>query len=250
MSEPIRFAINGYKGRMGRALEAALTAQEQTITTRYEAGDGFDLSNVDVVIDFTTPTATLELLEACASEGLSRAKPLVHIIGTTGLSPEDNERISLLADQVIIVKSGNFSLGINIITGLLRQASALLSPADWDIEIFEAHHKRKVDAPSGTALMLGEAAALGRGQTLADIKVAARDGITGAREDGTIGFSVMRGGGIVGEHAAHLISEEEIITLSHSARDRSLFAKGAVRAALWACGQKAGLYDMQDVLGF
>ena len=250
MSEPIRFAINGYKGRMGQAVEKCLTEAGETITLRLEQGDKLDLSNTDIVIDFSTPEASLEVLEACAAEGLSRPRPLIHVIGSTGLSPEQLERISHLADQVVIIRSGNFSLGVNVIMGLLRQASALLNPSEWDIEITEAHHRRKVDAPSGTALMLGEAAALGRGQRLNEVKVAARDGIIGPREEGTIGFSVIRGGGIVGEHSAILASDEEIITLSHSARDRSLFARGAVRAALWAVNQKEGLYDMQDVLGF
>jgi 4-hydroxy-tetrahydrodipicolinate reductase len=246
----IGFAINGHKGRMGQAVEKCLNDVGETIGLRLEQGDMIDLSTVDVVIDFSTPEASLNVLEACAAEGLSRPKPLIHVIGSTGFAPEQLERISHLADQVVIIRSGNFSLGINVIMGLLRQASALLSPADWDIEIHEAHHRRKVDAPSGTALMLGEAAALGRGQRLEAVKVAARDGMTGPRIDGTIGFSVMRGGGIVGEHSAVLASDEEIITLSHSARDRSLFARGAVRAALWGVHQKAGLYDMQDVLGF
>ena len=148
-----------------------------------------------------------------------------------------------------MVLSGNYSLGVNILTGLVRQAAARLSAADYDIEVFEAHHRRKLDAPSGTALMLGAAAAVGRGVELAAVKTAARDGITGPRRTGEIGFSVMRAGGIIGEHSVVFASDEEVLTLSHSARDRGLFARGAVAAALWVLSQAPGLYDMQDVLG-
>ena len=149
-----------------------------------------------------------------------------------------------------IVKSGNFSLGVNVLLGLVAQAAAALGPEAYDIEIFEAHHRRKIDAPSGTALMLGEAAAGGRGGDLRDLQTRARDGLTGPRREGTIGFSVARGGGVVGEHSVMFAAEDEILTLSHSARDRSLFARGAVEAAAWLFEKPAGLYDMQDVLGF
>ena len=154
------------------------------------------------------------------------------------------------ARRVAIVKSGNYSLGVNVLAGLVQQAAQRLSANDWDIEVFEAHHRRKVDAPSGTALMLGEAAARGRQSELAAVQVRARDGITGPRPQGAIGFSVMRGGGIVGEHSVTFAAEEETLTFSHSARDRSLFAAGAVKAALWVAGRPPGLYDMMDVLGF
>ncbi|MGN6423378.1 MAG: 4-hydroxy-tetrahydrodipicolinate reductase [Asticcacaulis sp.] len=246
----IRFAINGYQGRMGQAVARVLGEGEHPIVARFEKGDSFDLSAVDAVIDFSTPEASLELLEACASEGLARPKPLVHVIGSTGFTSEQIDAIAPFADQVVIVRSGNYSLGVNLLAGLVKQAAARLNAQDWDIEIFEAHHRRKVDAPSGTALMLGEAAALGRGVELADKKVAARDGITGARRPGDIGFSVVRAGGIVGEHSAIIASEDEVITLSHSARDRTLFARGALQAALWGARQAPGVYDMQDVLGF
>ena len=152
--------------------------------------------------------------------------------------------------RIAIVRSGNYSLGVNILAGLVEQVARRLGPEDWDVEIFEAHHKRKIDAPSGTALMLGEAAARGRQTELAAVQVRARDGITGTRPDGAIGFSVMRGGGIVGEHQVTFAADDEILTLSHSARDRSLFARGAVAAALWVAGKPPGLYDMMDVLGF
>lgn len=244
-----RFAINGYKGRMGQAVAKVLDEGKHTVTARYEHGDMIDLTRADAVIDFSTPEASLALLEACAGEGLSRPRPMVHIIGSTGFTSEQRDRLIMFADEVVIVQSGNFSLGVNLLMGLLKQASARLAAEDWDIEIVEAHHRRKVDAPSGTALMLGEAAAYGRNVKLDKVKVAARDGITGARTPGEIGFSVIRGGGIVGEHSAILASEDEILTLSHSARDRTLFARGAVQAALWGRKQKAGFYDMQDVLG-
>jgi 4-hydroxy-tetrahydrodipicolinate reductase len=147
------------------------------------------------------------------------------------------------------VQTYNYSLGVNVLAGLVRQAARALGP-EYDIEVFEAHHRRKVDAPSGTALMLGEAAAEGRGVSLSNTARRARDGITGARPAGEIGFSVMRGGGIVGEHSVSFVAEDEILTLSHSARDRGLFARGAVVAARWVAGKPPGLYDMADVLGF
>lgn len=246
----IRFAINGASGRMGHAVARVLTEGRHTITAAFDKDDTIDLSKVDAIIDFSTPEASLHLLAACAAEGLSRPRPLVHVIGSTGFSDAQQADVIAHADQVVIVKSGNFSLGVNMLAGLVKQASARLSALEWDIEVFEAHHKRKVDAPSGTALMLGEAAAAGRNTRLSDVKVTARDGITGPRGLGDIGFSVVRAGGIVGEHSVIIASEDEVITLSHSARDRTLFARGAIQAAVWGRRQQAGLYDMQDVLGF
>jgi 4-hydroxy-tetrahydrodipicolinate reductase len=250
MSATPRFAINGAKGRMGQAVARVLDEVGLAISARFDKGEMFDLTRADVVIDFSTPEASLDLLQASASEGLHRPRPIVQVIGSTGFTDEQLDKLAGFAEEVVIIRSGNFSLGINMLTGLLKQASARLNAEDWDIEIFEAHHKRKVDAPSGTALMLGEAAAFGRGVHLKDVKVSGRDGITGARRTGDIGFSVVRGGGIVGEHSAIFASEDEIITLSHSARDRTLFARGAIQAARWGFAQKPGLYDMQDVLGF
>ncbi len=244
-----RFAISGHKGRMGLAVARVLDEAKQTITAKFDKGDLPDLTRADAVIDFTTPEASLHLLEACANEGLARPRPLVHVIGSTGFTQAQLDHVTHFADQVVIIQSGNFSLGVNLLVGLLKQAAARLPAEDWDIEISEAHHRRKVDAPSGTALMLGEAAAYGRNVKLDQVKITARDGITGPRRPGAIGFSVIRAGGIVGEHAALLASEDEIITLSHSARDRTLFARGAFQAALWGRRQTAGLYDMQDVLG-
>ena len=245
-----RFAINGAKGRMGQAVARVLEETGHTISARFDKDDMFDLARSDVVIDFSTPEASLQLAAACASEGLSRPTPIVQVIGSTGFTPEQEKDLSRFADELILLKSGNYSLGVNLMMGLLKQASARLSAQDWDIEITEAHHKRKVDAPSGTALMLGDAVAHGRGVKLKDVKVAARDGITDARHAGDIGFSVIRGGGIVGEHSVLFASEDELITFAHSARDRTLFARGAIQAGLWGRKQKPGIYNMQDVLGF
>ena len=164
--------------------------------------------------------------------------------------PQQLIAIDAYGEHNIVLRSGNFSLGVNMLMGLVKQAASKLAADAWDIEVLEAHHKRKVDAPSGTALMLGDAAAEGRGVDLNEVRVAARDGLTGQREPGTIGFSVIRGGGIIGEHSVLFAAEDEVITLSHSARDRTLFARGAIEAALWAAQQSTGLYDMQDVLGF
>jgi 4-hydroxy-tetrahydrodipicolinate reductase len=169
------------------------------------------------------------------------------VIGSTGFDALQEEAIARAESRVAIVKAGNFSLGVNMLLGLVRQAAAALPAHDWDIEVFEAHHKRKIDAPSGTALMLGRAAAQGRGSALAEPVSLDRNG---TRTTAEIGFSVLRGGGIIGEHSVTFASENEILTLSHSARDRSLFANGALAAAVWVRAQPPGLYDMQDVLGF
>ena len=195
------------------------------------------------VLDFTSPAASVEFA------GLAAQARIVHVIGTTGCSSDDDEKIKAAARHARIVKSGNMSLGVNLLGVLTEQAARALGPADWDIEILEMHHKHKVDAPSGTALLLGEAAAKGRGMDLASQSVRVRDGHTGARVAGTIGFATLRGGSVIGEHSVILAGEGEQVTLSHSATDRSIFARGAVTAALWARGQKPGLYSMLDVLG-
>ena len=195
------------------------------------------------VLDFTSPACSVEFA------GLSAQARIVHVIGTTGCSPEDDARIKAAARHARIVKSGNMSLGVNLLSGLAEQAARALSPADWDIEILEMHHKHKVDAPSGTALLLGQAAAKGRGIDLAESSVRVRDGHTGAREAGTIGFATLRGGSVIGEHSVILAGEGEQVTLSHSATDRGIFARGAVTAALWARDKKPGYYSMLDVLG-
>ncbi|MBY3037657.1 4-hydroxy-tetrahydrodipicolinate reductase [Rhizobium laguerreae] len=195
------------------------------------------------VLDFTSPAATVEF------SGLAAQARIVHVVGTTGCSDDDNARIAAAARHARVVKSGNMSLGVNLLGVLTEQAARALGPDDWDIEILEMHHKHKVDAPSGTALLLGEAAAKGRGIDLASKSVRVRDGHTGAREAGTIGFATLRGGSVIGEHSVLFAGEGEIVTLSHSAADRSIFARGAIKAALWARDKKPGLYSMLDVLG-
>ena len=201
------------------------------------------IATADVVIDFTVPAASAELARASAARG----GPAL-VIGSTGFDAAQLAIIAEAAKRVPIVRAGNFSLGVNMLMGLVEQAARALGP-DYDIEIFEAHHRRKVDAPSGTALMLGEAAAAGRGVDLAQAARRGRDGITGPRTPGEIGFTVMRGGGIIGEHSVSFVSEGETLTLSHSARDRSLFASGALAAARWVADRTPGEYDMRDVLG-
>jgi 4-hydroxy-tetrahydrodipicolinate reductase len=173
---------------------------------------------------------------------------VTHIIGTTGFNERDEDIIAECALKTTIVKSGNMSLGVNLLAALVEQAAQKLSD-EWDIEILEMHHKHKVDAPSGTALLLGEAAAKGRGVSLKDKRVSTRDGHTGARIQGDIGFATLRGGMIVGEHEVTFASDSERIILSHKAADRGLFARGALHAALWTKGKPNGLYNMKDVLG-
>ena len=244
MSAIFHAGISGARGRMGRAVSAVLDAREDVVVAaRFDRGETPDLSLCDVIIDFSTPDASVELARACAARG----GPAL-VIGSTGLSPEQDAEILRAAETVAIVRSGNFSLGVNILIGLVEHAAQRLDARDWDIEVLETHHRRKADAPSGTALMLGEAAARGRGLSLAQARLPPHDGITGPRADG-IGFSVVRGGGIIGEHSVAFIAEEETLTLSHSAQDRGLFARGALAAALWVARRPAGLYDMQDVLG-
>jgi len=231
---------------MGRAVSAVLDARDDVVVAaRFDRGESPDLSLCDVIIDFSTPDASVELAQTCAARG----GPAL-VIGSTGLSPEQDAEILKAAETVAIVRSGNFSLGVNILIGLVEHAALRLDARDWDIEITEAHHRRKVDAPSGTALMLGEAAASGRNEDLDDVRAAPWDGITGPRERGKIGFSSVRAGGIIGDHTVLFASDDEVLTLSHSAIDRSLFARGAVAAAAWVRNRKPGLYDMQDVLGF
>jgi len=195
------------------------------------------------VLDFTAPSATLGFAEIAAQARI------VHVIGTTGLSAEDHAALDAAARHAVLVQSGNMSLGVNLLAQLVRQASRALD-ADFDIEVLEMHHRHKVDAPSGTALMLGQAAAEGREIDLAENSVRVRDGITGPRPRGAIGFATLRGGGVIGDHSVILAGEGETITLSHHASDRALFARGAVKAALWAQGRKPGRYSMADVLGF
>jgi 4-hydroxy-tetrahydrodipicolinate reductase len=200
-------------------------------------------AKADGVLDFTMPAASVEFA------GYAAQARIVHVIGTTGCSAEDDGRIAAAARHATIVKSGNMSLGVNLLAVLVEQAAKALGPEDFDIEVLEMHHRHKVDAPSGTALLLGEAAARGRAIGLAENSVRIRDGHTGARKPGTVGFATLRGGSVVGDHSVILAGTGERITLSHHAEDRAIFARGAVKAALWARGKKAGLYSMRDVLG-
>jgi 4-hydroxy-tetrahydrodipicolinate reductase len=209
-------------------LFAGIAALGVTITDDIDVA----LSGADIIIDFTAPQATLTLAARAAALGL------VHIVGTTGCSE---------ADDAAIVKSGNFSMGMVVLANLVEKAAAAL--ADYDIEILEMHHNRKVDAPSGSALLLGEAAAKGRDISLKAHSVRVRDGHTGPREAGSIGFATLRGGTVVGDHSVILAGPGERLELNHRAEDRSIFANGAVRAAIWAAGQAPGLYSMVDVLG-
>jgi 4-hydroxy-tetrahydrodipicolinate reductase len=259
MTAPVRIAIAGALGRMGRAIGGGLDGRSDAVVAAafdrpgtegqpwgaMTLGGPQDAAGCDVMIDFTTPAASVALAQAAAERG---APALV--IGSTGWGEAEDLQIWSAAKRIAIVKSGNYSLGVNVMAGLVRQAAARLSASDWDVEVFEAHHRRKVDAPSGTALMLGEAAARGRGVGFGQARLAAREGITGPRPEGAIGFSAMRAGGLVGEHEVVFASDDEVLTLKHSARDRSLFARGAIAAALWVAGKPPGLYDMQDVLGF
>lgn len=200
------------------------------------------VKDAQAVIDFTTPAATVAMAE------LTAQARVVHVIGTTGLSEDDIAALDRAGDQATIVRAGNMSLGVNLLTQVVRQVAAALDE-DFDIEIVEGHHRHKVDAPSGTALMLGEAAAAGRGVALDDVADRGRDGITGARERGAIGFHAIRGGDIIGDHEVMFAADGERIVLTHKASDRSVFARGAVRAALWGQGVGPGSYDMLDVLG-
>jgi 4-hydroxy-tetrahydrodipicolinate reductase len=202
------------------------------------------LAGAGAILDFTTPAASVAMARRAAGRGL------VHIIGTTGCTPEDDAAINAAAAAgARIVKAGNFSLGVNLLAGLVKQAAAALGE-EFDVEILEMHHNKKIDAPSGTALMLGEAAAAGRGIDLATHSLRGRDGLTGARRRGDIGFAALRGGTVVGDHSVIFAGDAERLELIHRAEGRTIFANGAVRAALWAAEQPGGLYDMADVLGF
>jgi 4-hydroxy-tetrahydrodipicolinate reductase len=251
----LKIAVAGALGRMGQAVARLAEGESDVaIVARFDRPDAEApglvsqaeaMRAAEVIVDFTTPEASTALAQAAAAAG----GPAL-IIGATGMQELHLAAIREAARAVPIVQTGNFSLGVNVLVGLVRQAAQLLPPAAYDVEIFEAHHRHKVDSPSGTALMLGRAAAEGRGVELDEVAVRARDGITGARRAGDIGFAVMRGGGIIGEHRVSFAADEEILTLSHSGIDRGLFARGALAAARWVAGKPPGLYDMQDVLGF
>jgi 4-hydroxy-tetrahydrodipicolinate reductase len=264
----MRLIVVGAGGRMGRMLVRAV-AQSAGVTLAgavehaaspligQDAGALAGLSPLGVavtddalplavaadgILDFTTPAATLEFAALAAQARIA------HIVGTTGLEEEHLHKLRLAANHAPIIRSGNMSLGVNILAGLVRKVAATLGN-DWDIEIVEMHHRMKVDAPSGTALLFGEAAAQGRGVALKDVRQSGRDGVTGARKAGDIGFAALRGGTVVGDHSVIFAGSGERLELTHRAEDRSLFAQGALKAALWARGCKPGLYSMADVLG-
>ena len=200
-------------------------------------------AKADGVLDFSVPAASVEFA------GYAAQARIVHVIGTTGCTADDDARIAAAARHATIVKSGNMSLGVNLLAVLVEQAAKALGPDDFDIEIVEMHHRQKVDAPSGTALLLGQVAAVGRDIRLAEHSVRVRDGHTGARPEGAIGFASLRGGSVVGDHSVILAGPGERVVLTHHAEDRAIFARGAVKAALWARHRKPGLYSMRDVLG-
>lgn len=209
-----------------------------TVTGDAEAA----MADADVLIDFSTPETSLALAAVAAQSQTA------HVIGTTGFSEEDLAALRKFGDETVVVQSGNMSLGLNLMAALVRKVARTLGE-EFDIEVLEMHHRQKVDAPSGTALMLGRAAAEGRDEELSERAVRTRDGVTGARRAGDIGFATLRGGTVVGDHSVIFAGNQERIVLQHVAEDRNLFAKGAVRAALWAKGQPAGFYSMADVLG-
>jgi 4-hydroxy-tetrahydrodipicolinate reductase len=264
----MKIAVTGAAGRMGRELVrtvhgrqdcvvAGAIEQEGSIALGQDVGllaglgklgvvitdDPLELfAKVDAVLDFTIPKATVEFA------GLAANARIVHVFGTTGLAPDDDAKIAAAARHATIVRSGNMSLGVNLLTALTRKVAEALD-ADFDIEIVEMHHRHKVDAPSGTALMLGKAAADGRGVDLGKVSARGRDGHTGERRRGDIGFAALRGGSVVGEHSVIFAADGEIVELTHRAFDRGIFARGAVKAALWGRGKGPGLFSMMDVLG-
>jgi len=268
MSETIRVVVVGASGRMGQQLIRAVDENPATelVAATERAGQdwiGQDLglamggaargivvlddpleafAKADAVLDFTAPEATV--LHA----GLAAQARAVHVIGTTGMETAHLDKLAAAARHATIVRAGNMSLGVNLLEVITRQIAAALD-ADFDIEIVEMHHHHKVDAPSGTALMLGEAAAAGRGVALEDVTDSGRDGITGARKRGDIGFAALRGGDVIGEHEVIFAGAGERISLKHAATDRMLFARGAVKAAIWGQGKGPGQFSMTDVLG-
>jgi 4-hydroxy-tetrahydrodipicolinate reductase len=266
--EKMRLVVVGAAGRMGQMLVKAIAASEGAVlgaaleragspALGRDAGElaglgplGVKLTDdplhallhADGVIDFSAPAVTVEIA------ALAAQARIVHVIGTTGLSADDLQKLDAAARHATLIRSGNMSLGVNLLAGLVKKVAATLG-ADWDIEILEMHHRMKVDAPSGTALLLGEAAAAGREVALSDVSVRERNGHTGARKAGDIGFATLRGGTVVGDHSVIFAGAGERIELVHRAEDRTIFANGAVRAALWGRDKKPGLYSMADVLG-
>ncbi len=268
MSQPVNIAVVGASGRMGQMLIHAIDERDDCQLSGVTEREGHDWVGQDIgaamggpprgvavtddplevfaraqaVLDFTAPAATLTHAELAAQARL------VHVIGTTGMEEAHLAQLVHTARHAVIVRAGNMSLGVNLLTQMTKQVAKALD-ADFDIEIVEMHHHHKVDAPSGTALMLGEAAAAGRGLNHADITDRGRDGITGARHRGHIGYAALRGGDVVGEHDVIFAGMGERIIMRHIATDRMIFARGAVKAALWGQGKKPGEYSMLDVLG-
>lgn len=264
----MRLIVAGAGGRMGRTLIRAISETPgATVAGALEApgsellgqdagvlaglpANGIELScdlwslskEADGILDFTVPAATIANVAIAAQRGL------VHVIGTTGLSASDNAVIRSVTSQAIVVQSGNMSLGVNLLAALVKQVAKSLDE-DFDIEILEMHHKAKIDAPSGTAYLLGQAAAEGRGINLDQRSVRARDGYTGPRNPGDIGFATLRGGTVTGDHTVVFAGPYERIELAHKAEDRMIFARGALKAAMWAQNKKPGFYTMADVLG-
>ncbi len=236
--------IYGSAGRMGRAIAAAIDLEGARYAGGCDSGDDADVlaRAADALVDFSVPSALAQHLAAARAAGT----PIV--VGTTGLNAAAHGLIDEAARDIAVLQTGNTSLGVTLLGILVKEAAARLGP-DWDIEIAEMHHRHTVDAPSGTAVLLGEAAAAGRGTTLGEVRVDSRAGLTGARSDGTIGFASLRGGSVIGDHQVIFAGDGERIELCHRGDDRSIFAKGAVRAALWLVGQPPGRYRMGDVLG-
>jgi len=239
-----RIGIIGSAGRMGKAIADAVAQAGATLAGGVDAGgDVAALArSCDVLVDFSAPSALVGNVGAAVAAGV----PIV--IGTTGLGPDDHQTVDDTAAHVAVLQTGNTSLGVTLLAALVRQAAERLGP-DWDIEIAEMHHRHKVDAPSGTALLLGQAAADGRGIKLETNSDRGRDGMTGRRTEGHIGFASLRGGSVAGDHFVVFAGEGERIELNHRAESREIFARGAVRAALWLAGKPAGRYKMADVLG-
>ena len=264
----MRLIVAGAGGRMGRTLTRAIAETPGTVLTGALEAPGSELlgkdagmlaglpangvkvsadlwtlsADADGILDFTVPRATIANVAVAAERGL------VHVIGTTGLSESDEAVIKSVTSRAVVVKSGNMSLGVNLLAALVKRVAQSLD-SSFDIEILEMHHRAKIDAPSGTALMLGEAAASGRGIPLDQHAVRGRDGITGARKTGDIGFASLRGGSVTGDHSVIFAGPMERIELTHRAEDRTMFAQGAIKAALWARDKKPGMYSMTDVLG-
>ena len=239
-----RIGIIGSAGRMGQALVDAIAAAGEIHAGGADQGDDVAaLARIsDVLVDFSSPHALEANLDAAVAAGI----PIV--VGTTGLEDRHHWLCDSAAAQIAVLQTGNTSLGVTLLAHLVQEAASRLGE-DWDIEITETHHRMKVDAPSGTALLLGEAAAKGRGITLADNAERGRDGITGARKTGAIGFASLRGGSVAGDHTVQFLADNERIALSHLAENRAIFARGAVKAAQWLAGKGAGRYNMAQVLG-